>query len=149
MRPGRSGKLVNGIQFDVTPCGEDDGMKTSYDEHKFTELVLHVAARLQDDHSGGATKLNKVLFFADFAHVRRTGAPITGAAYQKLDHGPAVRRLRPVRDRLVRSAMPKFSMRSSSDIASIASFLVATQTSPCSPRTRSPRSTRCSPILSA
>lgn len=76
-------------------------MKTSYDEHKFTELVLHVAARLQDDHSGGATKLNKVLFFADFAHVRRTGVPITGAEYQKLEHGPAARRLRPVRDRLV------------------------------------------------
>jgi hypothetical protein len=76
-------------------------MKVVYDEAKFTELLLYVAARLQTDRAGGATKLNKVLFFADFAHVRRTGAPITGAEYQKLPQGPAPRRLKPVRDALV------------------------------------------------
>lgn len=76
-------------------------MKTNYDERKFTELVLHVAACLQHDGAGGATKLNKVLFFAEFAHVRRTGHPITGAVYQKLEHGPAARRLKPVRDVLI------------------------------------------------
>ncbi len=76
-------------------------MKTTYDERKFTELLVYVASRLEGDQSGGATKLNKILFFADFAHVRRTGAPITGAEYQKLEHGPAARRLRPVRDRLI------------------------------------------------
>lgn len=76
-------------------------MNATYDERKFTELLVFVASRLQSDQSGGATKLDKVLFFADFAHVRRTGAPITGATYQKLEHGPAARRLRPVRDQLV------------------------------------------------
>ena len=76
-------------------------MKTTYDERKFTELLVYVASRLQGDQSGGATKLNKILFFADFAHVRRTGAPISGAEYQKLEHGPAARRLRPVRDGLI------------------------------------------------
>jgi uncharacterized phage-associated protein len=76
-------------------------MKTTYDERKFTELIVYVAGRLQSDRSGGATKLNKVLFFADFAHVQRTGRPITGAVYQKLEHGPAARRLRPVRDDLI------------------------------------------------
>lgn len=75
-------------------------MKTTYDERKFTELLVYVASRLQRDRSGGTTKLNKVLFFADFAHVRRSGSPITGATYQKLEHGPAARRLRPVRDQL-------------------------------------------------
>jgi hypothetical protein len=76
-------------------------MKVQYDEQKFTELLLYVAEQLRSDRSGGATKLNKVLFFADFAHVRRTGAPITGASYQKLPYGPAPRRLVPVRDQLV------------------------------------------------
>ena len=76
-------------------------MRTTYDERKFTELMVYVADRLQGDRSGGATKLNKVLFFADFAHVRRTGRPITGATYQKLEHGPAARRLCPVRDQLI------------------------------------------------
>jgi hypothetical protein len=76
-------------------------MKVDYDEQKFTEMLLYVADRLQRDRSGGATKLNKVIFFADFAHVRRTGSPISGADYQKLPWGPAPRRLVPVRDRLI------------------------------------------------
>ncbi|MFN3219850.1 MAG: Panacea domain-containing protein [Acidimicrobiales bacterium] len=76
-------------------------MDSHYDERKLTELIVYVAARLRSDRSGGATKLNKVLLFADFAHVRRTGIPITGAEYQKLEHGPAPRRLRPLRDALV------------------------------------------------
>lgn len=76
-------------------------MKVEYNEQKFRELLVLVATRLGGDRAGGATKLNKVLFFADFAHVRRTGAPITGAEYQKLRHGPAPRRLKPVRDALV------------------------------------------------
>jgi hypothetical protein len=76
-------------------------MRTVYDEHKFAELLVYLAQRLQADRASGATKLNKLLFFADFAHVRRTGVPITGAEYRKLPQGPAPRRLRPVRDALV------------------------------------------------
>jgi hypothetical protein len=76
-------------------------MRVVYDESKFTELLLYVAERLAGDRAGGATKLNKVLFFAEFAHVRRHGTPISGAEYQKLPQGPAPRRLKPVRDTLV------------------------------------------------
>lgn len=72
-----------------------------YDEGKFAELVLYVADRLLDDPTGGATKINKVLFAAECAHVRQSGRPITGAEYQKLERGPAPRRLVPVRDRLI------------------------------------------------
>ena len=78
-------------------------VQVTYDEAKFAELVLHVAERLQDDPSGGATKLNKVLFFAEFTHVRRHGSAISGCEFQHLEHGPAPRRLRPVRDQLVQS----------------------------------------------
>lgn len=87
----------------MTTTRQDHHMDTQYDERKFSELLLYVAARLQEDISGGATKLNKVLFFADFAHVRRTGQPISGAVYQKLEHGPAARRLFAVRQELVDS----------------------------------------------
>lgn len=76
-------------------------MNPGYDEHKLAELLLYVAKQLVNDPWGGATKVNKVLFFADFAHMQRTGQPITGAVYQKLQHGPAPRRLLPVRDALV------------------------------------------------
>lgn len=76
-------------------------MEVIYNERKLTELILYVAERLLPDTAGGATKMNKVLYFADFAHVRRTGSPITGAEYQKSVHGPAPRRLKPIRDSLV------------------------------------------------
>lgn len=72
-----------------------------YDEEKFAELVLYVAGRILTDPTGGATKINKILFAAECAHVRRHARPITGAEYQKLERGPAPRRLRPVRDRLI------------------------------------------------
>ena len=92
--PGETGGSVGLLSTEVL-------MGVEYNESKFVELVLYVADRLRGDQAGGATKLNKVLYFADFAHVRRTGRPITGAEYQKLDRGPAPRRLVPVRRRLV------------------------------------------------
>jgi hypothetical protein len=72
-----------------------------YDEAKLTELLLYVAKRTQHDRTAGATKLNKYLYFADFAAMRRLGHAITGAEYQKLPQGPAPRRLVPVRAQLV------------------------------------------------
>ncbi len=78
-------------------------MNVRYDERKLIELVLYVSRRLEGDRAGGATKLNKILYFADFAHVRQTGRPITGAEYQKLPQGPAPRRLLPIRDALLES----------------------------------------------
>jgi len=78
-------------------------VEVRYDEGKFTELVLYVADRLRGDGAGGATKLNKVLFFAEFTHLRRHHAVISGCEFQKLDHGPAPRQLLPVRRRLVES----------------------------------------------
>lgn len=81
--------------------GYSQVVEQTYDEEKFTELLVLVADRLRHDQTGGATKIDKVLYFADFAHFRRTGRPITGAEYQKLPNGPAPRRLLPVRSRLV------------------------------------------------
>lgn len=72
-------------------------------EDKLGELLLLLAGELSGDPYGGATQLNKALFFAEFGHMRSTGRPITGVAYQRLPHGPAPRRLRPIRDRLVAS----------------------------------------------
>ena len=74
-----------------------------YDEDKLTEMVLYAAQRLEDDQAGGATKLNKVLFFAEFTHLREFGRAISGCEFQKLDHGPAPRRMIPVRDRLTQA----------------------------------------------
>lgn len=73
-----------------------------YDEKKFQELILYIAEKSADDPSFGDTKLNKLLFFADFFAYANFGAPITGATYQKLEHGPAPRRLLPARSELVK-----------------------------------------------
>jgi len=70
------------------------------DERKLAELIVWAGQLMADDPAAGATKLNKVLFYSDFIHHRRYGRPITGAEYQKLQHGPAPRRLLPVRDEL-------------------------------------------------
>jgi hypothetical protein len=78
-------------------------MNFVYDEAKFTEMLLLISERLLDDRAGGATKLNKVLFFAEFTHVRRHGTAISACEFQKLEHGPAPRVLVPVRERLLAS----------------------------------------------
>lgn len=78
-------------------------MDARYDEAKFTELLVYVAERLRGDRAGGATKLNKVVFFVEFTHLRRHRTVISGCEFQKLQHGPAPRQLVPVRKRLVAS----------------------------------------------
>ena len=65
-------------------------MDVAYDAGKFSEMVLHVAGRLQDDRAGGATKLNKVLFFAEFTHLRRHHRVISDASSRSC---PTARRL--------------------------------------------------------
>lgn len=78
-----------------------DAPQPEYDEQKFKELVLYLAEKSADDPSFGDTKLNKLLFFSDFLAYAVYGRPITGAVYQKLEHGPAPRRLLPARRELV------------------------------------------------
>lgn len=66
------------------------------DESKTAELILLVAKYTEDDPTSGSTKLNKILYFAEISHLRRTGQPITGSEYQKQPHGPTLRRMPPV-----------------------------------------------------
>lgn len=80
-----------------------DLVDVAYVEDKFAELLLHVASRLQGDRAGGATKLNKVLFFVEFTHLRRHHQVVSGCQFQKLPHGPAPHQLLPVRRRLIDS----------------------------------------------
>jgi hypothetical protein len=72
-----------------------------FDEVKFRELVIYIAQNSTDDPTFGSVKLNKVLYYSDFASYRLLGRPITGAKYQKLLEGPAPRELLSVRDGLI------------------------------------------------
>lgn len=71
------------------------------DQHKFREMILFVAHETEDDRSCGATKLNKILFYADFRAYEQLGRSITGERYQKLERGPAPRRMVPVAEAMV------------------------------------------------
>jgi hypothetical protein len=76
---------------------------TEYDARKLQELIVYVAGRSENDTRFGSTKLNKILFYADFESFRRTGQSITGAVYQRLPNGPAPHQLLPALGALVGS----------------------------------------------
>jgi hypothetical protein len=72
-----------------------------YDKHKFRELIVYLAEKSVDDSSFGDTRLNKQLYFCDFVAYQDIGHAITGAPYQRGQHGPTARALIPVREELV------------------------------------------------
>jgi hypothetical protein len=67
-----------------------------FNEERFGELVLYIAQRCMGDPEFGATKMAKALWRIDFQAFARFGRPLTGAEYQKLEHGPAARQFLPV-----------------------------------------------------
>ena len=70
-------------------------------DSRLGELILLVADKSSDDPRFGAIKLNKILWRLDTLSFIELGQPITGTEYQKLQFGPAPRRLVPVRRQLV------------------------------------------------
>jgi Antitoxin SocA-like, Panacea domain len=65
----------------------DDGPR-EFDQERFEQLALYVAARSANDPRFGKTKLAKILFFSDFVAFTDLGDAITGADYKKLPNGP-------------------------------------------------------------
>jgi len=76
------------------------GSNTSETEERLRELLLYVVQKCEDDPRFGATKLNKILFYADFYAFAHFGEPITGAQYMKLPQGPAPKHLIPALQKL-------------------------------------------------
>lgn len=72
-----------------------------FNQAKFSELLLYVAERSEDDVRFGATKLNKVMYFSDFLAYGMWGESITGATYRRLPRGPAPREILSVREQLL------------------------------------------------
>ena len=55
---------------------------------RLREMVLYVSARAVDMPRWGKTKLNKILWEADFSAYRERSSPVTGRPYQRLPAGP-------------------------------------------------------------
>lgn len=79
----------------------DKGARMGNDD-KMAELILYISDKCQSDSAFGATKLNKILFYADFSYYAKHGTPITGQEYMRLAKGPAPRHLVPIREEMVR-----------------------------------------------
>lgn len=58
------------------------------DRQKLKALVHYVCHKVRDPSKLGKTKLNKVLFYADFQSFLDTGESMTGETYVKFQHGP-------------------------------------------------------------
>lgn len=80
-------------------------MKTDFNpsDTKFKELILYISKKCQHDARYGSVKLNKILFYSDFIAFGELQHPITGQEYQKLEHGPAPRRLLPIKEQMEQS----------------------------------------------
>lgn len=69
-------------------------------EQRLRELILYVAEKCQGDPKFGATKLNKILWWADFLAYGQRGKPITGVEYMRLPQGPVPKRYLPVSEQM-------------------------------------------------
>lgn len=70
-------------------------------DERLRELILYISAKCTGDIFFGATKLNKILWHSDAASYAYYGTPVTGANYFKLEHGPAPKRLLPIKRQMV------------------------------------------------
>src|SRR5216110_2281705 len=75
--------------------------------NKLEEMILYIAHRSQDDVSFGATKLNKILFIADFAAYGIWQESMTGATYKRLQNGPVPSELPNARKNLISKGRAK------------------------------------------
>ena len=70
-------------------------------DKRLRELAIYISEKSSGDNAFGATKLNKLLFYADFLAYLNFGEPITGAEYFRLPKGPAPKRWLSVRDNMI------------------------------------------------
>jgi uncharacterized phage-associated protein len=73
---------------EVSKMGEQ-----AFDAKKFNELIVYIAKRLGPEAALGRVKLAKLLMWSDFGGFQRFGKPITGATYEKWEHGHLPREL--------------------------------------------------------
>ncbi len=61
--------------------------ESEFDPRKFNELIVYIAKRLGPEAALGRVKLAKLLMWSDFGAFERFGKSITGATYEKWEHG--------------------------------------------------------------
>lgn len=64
-----------------------------FNENKFKELIVYIARRLGPEAALGRVKLAKLLMVSDFGAYERLGRSMTGAVYEKWEHGHMPRQM--------------------------------------------------------
>jgi len=72
-----------------------------YDPRRAERLVHYIIWKAGRKPGFGATKLNKVLWYADARMFTTTGKSITGGKYVREKYGPVPHQIMPIRQRLV------------------------------------------------
>lgn len=62
--------------------------KLEFDYDKAKELILYFCSQSVNGGGVARTKLNKLLWYADFLHQKHFGRPVTGMPYVRLQYGP-------------------------------------------------------------
>src|SRR5438874_3308094 len=65
-------------------------------QQRLVEMILHISEVCAKAPRYGLTKLNKIIWRADFLAFASRRVPVTGRAYQRLKHGPAPVEMRPL-----------------------------------------------------
>src|SRR5437899_1435794 len=68
--------------------------------NKLQEMILYIAEHSKRDDGFGKTKLNKILFYADFIAFAKLGHSVTGQEYRKMPYGPVPRDIESALDEL-------------------------------------------------
>ena len=65
-------------------------------QDRLRQMILYVSKLNENAPYFGRTKLNKILWKADFDSFRERGRPVTGRDYQRLEWGPAAKEMAPL-----------------------------------------------------
>ena len=96
-----------------------------FDRDKYKHLVHYIAWRAGKNDWFGATKLYKVLWFADARLFVLTGKPITGETYVRKEFGPFPLHIMHVRDELERDGIIRVSKETDSNLTRIVALAPA------------------------
>ena len=78
---------------------------------RLREAALYVMAKCANFDFFGLTKLNKILWKADFSAFAARRVPVTGRLYQRLKNGPAPVEMKPLLDEMVWDSLVRIDLR--------------------------------------
>lgn len=78
---------------------------------RLVDLILYISQKYETAARWGKTKLNKVLWRADFTSFLERGVPVSGRPYMRLKNGPAPVEMAPVLGRMSAEGLIRMERR--------------------------------------